>query len=157
MTANAYRTISILQFIRKFNRYLYKLTIINIVNMKLLTPQEIEVWYILPAVRRELAKIMISTKGMSQKQAAKVLYLTEPAISQYLKEKRGKDVKFNNAVQQEMKKSVDTILANPSPSSLISELQRILKVTKQNMILFSVHKKIDSSIPHDCNQCVKWW
>ena len=52
MTANAYRTISILQFIRKFNRYLYKLTIINIVNMKLLTPQEIEVWYILPAVRR---------------------------------------------------------------------------------------------------------
>jgi uncharacterized protein len=124
--------------------------------MKLLTPQEIEVWYILPSIRKELAKIMVE-KGLTQKQVAKKLHLTEPAISQYLKDKRAKDVSFNQKVHAELRKTVETLMKNDHPQALIFELQRILKVVKTEQILCIVHKKLDSSIPADCNQCSKWW
>ena len=65
-------------------------------------PQEVEVWYVLPAIRRELAKVM-KTKTVqradedgdkkehkiTQKEIAKMLGVTEPAITQYLLRKRG--------------------------------------------------------------------
>ena len=55
--------------------------------MKLM-PQEIEVRYILPALRKELA-IELS-KDMKQKEVANILNITQSALSQYHKEKRGK-------------------------------------------------------------------
>ena len=53
-------------------------------SLKQLMPQEIEVWYIIPAVRRELAKSMVKI-GLKQKQIAVTLGITEAAVSQYLK------------------------------------------------------------------------
>ncbi len=125
-------------------------------KIKLLTPQEIEVWYILPAIRKEFAKVMIE-KGLNQKETAKKLHLTEPAISQYLKDKRAKEIKFNPKVKAEIKKSVDNILKDSSTQVLIMELQKTLKVIKQEMILCDMHKKVDSTIPSNCDQCVKLW
>ncbi|MFH1405899.1 MAG: hypothetical protein ABIG52_01635 [Nanoarchaeota archaeon] len=52
-------------------------------------PQEIEVWYILPAIRKELV-LALKEKGHTQKEIASFLNVTEPAISQYTKEKRAK-------------------------------------------------------------------
>ncbi len=125
-------------------------------KIKLMTPQEIEVWYILPSIRKEFAKVMVE-KGMSQKDVAKKLHLTEPAISQYLKEKRANDVKFNAQVKSEVKKSVDKILKENSPHILICELQRMLSVVKQEMVLCDVHKKLDASLPANCDHCKKFW
>ena len=70
-------------------------------------PQEIEVWYIIPALRREFASIL-KEKGFPQKQIAEKLKLTESAVSQYLKLKRAKDLevaakkKYDYAIQTEL-------------------------------------------------------
>ena len=66
-------------------------------------PQEIEVRYILPAIRRELARIFIQEHNLSQKEAANVLGLTEAAISQYLHYKRAKEVVFSDIIVNEIR------------------------------------------------------
>lgn len=53
------------------------------------TPCEVVVWYVLPTIRRELAKELVDTYGMKQSQVAKMFGVTDAAISQYLKNKRG--------------------------------------------------------------------
>jgi len=55
-----------------------------------LLPQEIEVWYLIPVLRKELS-VSLKKKGLSQKEIADLLGLTPAAVSQYIKEKRGKD------------------------------------------------------------------
>ena len=68
-------------------------------------PQEIEVWYIIPAIRRELAKSMIKDLKITQKQVASIMEITEAAVSQYLHSKRAKEVVFTKAILEEIKKS----------------------------------------------------
>ena len=60
----------------------------------MITPQELEVWYILPAIRRELT-ISLKEEGLKQRQVAEILGVTEAAVSQYIKSKRAKAIKFN--------------------------------------------------------------
>jgi hypothetical protein len=45
-------------------------------------PQEIEVWYIIPAIRKELAKRLVQHHEVAQKDVAELLGVTEAAISQ---------------------------------------------------------------------------
>ncbi|HLC55710.1 MAG TPA: hypothetical protein VJJ23_00555, partial [Candidatus Nanoarchaeia archaeon] len=77
--------------------------------MKFDMPQEIEVWYIIPALRREFASIL-KEKGFPQKQIAEKLKLTESAVSQYLKLKRAKDLDFDSNIQKEIKLAVDRFI-----------------------------------------------
>ena len=50
-------------------------------------PQEIEVWYVLPAIRKELV-VTLKEKNLTQKKIAEFLNITEAAVSQYIKQKR---------------------------------------------------------------------
>ena len=53
--------------------------------------QEIEVRDIIPAIRREYAKAFVSI-GFSQRKTAKILNLTEAAVSNYIHDRRGSSV-----------------------------------------------------------------
>ena len=62
-------------------------------------PQEIEVWHIIPAIRKELV-VALKEKGNSQKKIADLLNLSEAAVSQYLKLKRAREIIFNADVKK---------------------------------------------------------
>ena len=64
--------------------------------MGLTFPCEIIGWQILPAVRREIARHLVVDKKMKRKVVAQKLGITEAAICQYLKAKRGGTHKFNS-------------------------------------------------------------
>ena len=57
--------------------------------MKLM-PQEIELWYIYPSLRKEIAKFMIKNHSLKQKEVADKLGVTKAAVSHYVNEKRSK-------------------------------------------------------------------
>ncbi len=59
-------------------------------------PCELIIWDILPAIRREFARILVEDFNLTQRETAKKLGVTESAVSQYMKFKRGKAVKFDN-------------------------------------------------------------
>ena len=50
-------------------------------------PCEMVVWYIIPAIRSELAKDLLKL-GMKQKKISELMDITQPAVSQYLTDKR---------------------------------------------------------------------
>ena len=116
-------------------------------------PQEIEVRYILPAIRRELAKVFISEHKKSQKQAANILGLTEAAVSQYIQSKRAKEVVFSENIVNEIKVSADRILADKNNRQrLIAEMYRISNLTTVRQILCDIHRAQSKELEH-CNVC----
>ena len=113
------------------------------------TPQEIEVWYILPALRRQLA-VCLKKEGMKQKDIALALNLTEPAVSQYLKRKRGEEISFSVDLTEEVSLSAKNIMKDRN--RLRSEVQKLLKKVKETKFICSVcHDHIKSA--EDCEIC----
>ena len=100
-------------------------------------PQELEVWYLLPAIRRELAKELMKL-GMNQSDVAKKLGTSRATITQYIKSKRAKEIIFDKNTQAEIKKCAKSI--SRSNPCLIEQMQHISKVAKQNKLLCKMHK-----------------
>ena len=116
-------------------------------------PQEIEVRYILPAIRRELARIFVEENKFSQKEAARILGLTDAAVSQYQHSKRAKDVIFSNDVVNEIRISAKKIIAEKaSKQRLIAEMYRISGLTKVRHILCDIHRAQSKELDN-CNVC----
>ncbi len=113
-------------------------------------PQEIEVWYILPAVRLEIAK-GLKKKGLSQQEISKKMYVTPAAISNYFKSKRASGMKFNKKVIKRIKEAVENIIGE---KCFIKEVQDILKIVKNTEYLCKVHKKY-ANMPVNCGACKK--
>lgn len=117
-------------------------------------PQEIEMWYLIPALRRELAKILISDFGMNQKQVSQTLGITESAVSQYLKSKRGSELKFSEEDIQKIR-GVAYNIVEKGNSHANEELYRLSMKFRGSNIICDFHKKSDSSIPKDCDLCLE--
>ena len=116
-------------------------------------PQEIEVRYILPAIRREIARILIEEHKFSQKETAKILGLTEAAISQYQHSKRAKDVVFSDKIVDEIKKSADKIVEDKNNKQrLIAEIYRISNLISVKHILCDIHRSQSKDL-ESCNIC----
>jgi predicted transcriptional regulator len=103
------------------------------------TPCEIIVWHILPAIRRELTKIMIEKHGLTQKEAAKKMGLTEAAISRYLTGKRAYLKMPNGEVKKEILKSVDR-LVNGGDTTVVMETCRICDILKAAGVIENIDK-----------------
>lgn len=118
-------------------------------------PQDIEVRYILPAIRRELARILIQEHKLSQKEAARILGLTEAAVSQYRHSKRAKEAVFSDKVVGEIKASADKILAEKdNKQSLVAEMYRISSLAMVRRVLCSIHRSQSKDLGN-CNVCFR--
>ncbi|MBN2367512.1 hypothetical protein JXC34_00710 [Candidatus Woesearchaeota archaeon] len=113
------------------------------------TPQEVQVWFVLPALRKEYVLAM-KKKGLKQKEIASILGLTEPAVSQYLKNKRGSEVCFTDNVLKEIAESSQAIIDNKT--DFRTEVQKILSHIKKTKFICKVcHDHIHTS--EDCKIC----
>jgi uncharacterized protein len=112
-------------------------------------PQEIEVWYVLPAIRRELS-LALKEQGCSQKKAALILQVTEPAISQYLKSKRAKKVVFDEESKKLISLAAERLIK--SPELLMPEIQNLCDFLKKRNVVCDLHKTM-SSLPEGCQAC----
>jgi uncharacterized protein len=111
-------------------------------------PQEIEVWYLMPAIRKELS-VSMHDMGMKQKRIAQILGLTPSAISQYIKDKRG-----NQALKEEFKIIInDAALQLSEGKPLIPIMKKLSEEARKMGILCELHKKYDPNIPRRCKLC----
>ncbi len=99
------------------------------VNRKLKSPQEVEVHYILPALRRDLS-FELKALGLEQKEIARLLGVSAPAVSQYITEKRGADVRFSDQIRVKIKASAARIAKSASPLVETQSLVRDIKLEK---------------------------
>jgi len=110
--------------------------------VKLLTPQEIEVYYIIPGIRSYLSRCM-KENGTNQSEIAELLMIDKATVSQYLSGKRGGKVKFDGGFEMEIRKSAELII---DKESLVRELQRLVVVARRNKTLCQVHKQVTGDI-----------
>lgn len=104
-------------------------------------PQEIEVWYIIPAIRGEFAREM-ERKGIKQAEIARKLNITRAAVSQYISKKRASEIKFDGAVKKKISEGVQKLIKGACP---IKEIQDICSYVKKNGHLCKIHCKIDKA------------
>ena len=114
-------------------------------------PQEIEVWYLVPALRREFARIFVEKHKLSQKKVAEILGVTEAAISQYLKSKRASQVSFSKKDQKKINDSSEEIIKKPE--NFMRILYNLCIVLRENKVVCDIHKNHDKTIPKNCDVC----
>jgi predicted transcriptional regulator len=112
-------------------------------------PQEIEVWYIIPSIRKELARQLTSEYKLSYEKAGRLLGITKAAVSQYLSNKRANNVKISKDVKIEVLKSAEIMVKDPKKA--VSEIQRILKYMKDTDFSCEVCKKYNKGVLEYCN------
>ncbi|TFG34470.1 hypothetical protein EU527_03395 [Candidatus Thorarchaeota archaeon] len=142
-------------------------------------PQEVEVWYVLPAIRKELAKIMktktvprIGEDGkkkdhkINQKEIARMLGVTEPAITQYLLKKkgirsRGDQIDIPQKFLHELDKSADAMInafeKHMSDEDMFEimtrEINRIIKIIRDDGAMCDFHRRFSAHVKDDCSAC----
>ena len=119
-----------------------------------LLPQEIEVWYIIPAVRKELARLLTKEHGLSYEKAGAALGVSKAAVSQYLSNKRANKIKLTPEVKKEVAKSAKVISENPKLA--LTEMQRILKFMKDHKCSCEVCKKYNKDVINFCGCSPKY-
>lgn len=113
-------------------------------------PQEIEVWYILPAVRKELV-LVLKEKNLSQKEIAQLLNVTESAISQYTKSKRAKEIVFNDKVKEFIKHSATKIKDSTTAYQQIRKICEFIRISKA---LCEIHMQMEKKLCN-CDICYR--
>ena len=116
-------------------------------------PCEIVVWYVLPMIRREVSKELVYTHGMTQAEVARRFGVTDAAISQYLKKKRGGNAVVDESplypqFQEEVKISAARIAEDKSDFS--NEMCRLCCVVKKSGLLAVIYKAQTGVAPPNC-------
>jgi predicted transcriptional regulator len=115
-------------------------------------PCELIVWYVLPSIRRELARELVENHNLSQAEVARRFGVTDAAISQYLKAKRGTSKEIENSGKyEEFKKEVEqSAVRIVNGSDIVTETCRICEVVKHNGMLVKVYEIHTGMKPPQC-------
>ncbi len=116
-------------------------------------PCELIIWDILPAIRREFARILVKDFNLTQREAAKKLGVTESAVSQYMKFKRGNAVKFDKKMVKEIGKAMKDVSESEKDSLLIEKTCSICALIRSYGILCKIHRA-DNAKLEDCDVCL---
>ena len=118
----------------------------------MILPQELEVFYVIPAIRRELA-LALKSGGLSQKKIAGIFGVTEACVSNYFKSKRANDVKFSPELKLMINDCAKSISAGKS--CFISSIEKVCREFKNAKCLCDLHKKIDNHLccSFNCGGC----
>ena len=116
-------------------------------------PCEMVVWYVIPAIRSELAKDLLKL-GMKQKTISELMDITQPAVSQYLTDKRGSGIEFNDDVKKLIQDFADDLNdGTATKADIISRTCYICKRIKTEDILWQIHSE-HGHVPADCKACL---
>jgi len=113
-------------------------------------PQEIEVWYIIPAIRRDLSKCFVQDFNMTYDKVGAILGISKAAVSQYLKNKRASKIKLHERVQKEAEKSCEVLVKKKS--NAVKEINRILEFIRKNKLAIEVCDKSTESRFEKCKE-----
>jgi len=116
-------------------------------------PQEIDVWYVLPALRKEIAKAWIKKHKLKQKECAKIFGITEAAVSQYMTSKRADEISFSKEELKIIKEYADKIIKDKK--SVHKHLYALCRKVHATGNICKLHRKKDGEVPHKCDLCMK--
>lgn len=114
-----------------------------------LLPQEVEVWYIIPKLRKEFATLFVNKHGLSYEAAGDILGISKAAVCQYLANKRANKINLSKEIKNEVAKSAKLIVEKRS--NAVIEINKILELMKNTKASCSVCKKYNKDVLKYCN------
>jgi hypothetical protein len=111
-------------------------------------PQEIEVWYIIPAIRKEFSRILTQKYKLTFEKTGEILGISKAAVSQYLKKKRAVKIKLPKEIKKEIEKSSEIIVKKNNLA--VREMLRILKLMRKKGCECNICKKYNKGVMKHC-------
>lgn len=105
---------------------------------------------IIPALRAMIVKELIDNYGMTQTEAAKKLGMTQAAISQYLKNIRGKRISFEKEIKKEIEDICKKIHAGVDHEKLMIEFCYLCKSVRERKLMCLPHKALYPKLENCC-------
>jgi len=124
----------------------------------MLVPCEVAVKCVLPVVRAMIANELMVKYNLKQAEVAKILGLSQPAVSLYHRKMRGKAITLEN--DAEVMKLVEDFAASLAQNNLshrdfILTFCRICQVIRAKGLLCEMHKTFDPLVDIDkCRICL---
>jgi len=113
-------------------------------------PQEIEAWYIIPAIRREVSKCLIREYKISYERVGNILGVSKAAISQYLKGKRASKIMLPKELDAKIGASCK--LFSKDKTDAVTEMNKMLLFIRQKELPCSVCGEIKDGVLNDCRE-----
>lgn len=113
-------------------------------------PQEIEVWYVIPAIRSWIARTLIEDFDASYERVGKILGVSRAAISQYVKGKRAAKIKLPNELGTKIMNSCKILIKDETKS--VDEINKILDHMRSRGLTFSVCGKLKEGVLDECSE-----
>ncbi|MBS7621823.1 hypothetical protein KEJ32_06915 [Candidatus Bathyarchaeota archaeon] len=124
----------------------------------MLLPCEVAVKSLLPPVRAALAKQLMTKHGLKQMEAAKLLGVSQPAISLYNKKMRGKalDLEKDKVIKRLIEGLADSLAKGGlSHEDFTLKFCEICKVARGKGLLCDMHKVLDPTFRIEkCGLCM---
>lgn len=120
----------------------------------MLVPCEVAVKCLLPSIRAMVAKELMAKHNLKQAEAAKLLGVSQPAVSLYYRKMRGKAIDLENdiGIGKLMENLADSLAGGGlSHKDFISKFCEICRMVRAKGLLCKVHKAFDPSI--DIEKC----
>jgi predicted transcriptional regulator len=124
----------------------------------MLVPCEIAVKCLLPPVRAMIAKTLTTKHNLKQIEAAKLLGISQPAISLYDRKMRGKamNLEKNPEITKLIENLADALVRGDlTHKDFIKRFCEICKATRAKGLLCQIHKTFDPAITLEkCELCL---
>ena len=114
---------------------------------------EIVVKEVLPGLRASLANKLLQ-KGLTQTEVAKILGVTQGAVSQYMRSIRGRQSLLikEKEIDNKINELANSIINSPDQAKIMIEFCNICKLMRKKKMLCSRHKEMFPFIS-DCSIC----
>jgi len=122
--------------------------------LPMILPEELASKSVIPAIRALVVKRLVEQHGMTQQEAAKLLGVTQPAVSKYLHEKRGAAIKLGgiDAIDQATGEIAELISSRKAQQvEVMSKIEAACDYVRKNRYMCDLHKKLEPSM--DINSC----
>ena len=130
------------------------------ITIVMLLPAEIETKTSIPALRALIAKKLIGTHKMNQKQAANSLGVTQAAISNYMRGTRGTggydnfDLGTFPKITGIVNQIAIMMVEEEEMSKIISKFNEACYIIRSHRMLCDTHKRLDPKLDVDnCHVC----
>jgi predicted transcriptional regulator len=125
----------------------------------MLTPSEVAVKSVIPALKRMVAKELVERYGFTQQKAATLLGVSQSAISRYDTRERGVaiDLESHPDVVENAKEIVEELVrCNLTGSALAKRIDDLTLYVIRHGYMCDFHSKVDPAIsPKDCEVCLE--
>jgi predicted transcriptional regulator len=115
----------------------------------LLLPDEIASKSVIPAIRAMVVRRLIKEHGMTQQQAARLLGITQPAVSKYVHKKRGIAIKLEgipNIDRAANRIAVLLVSGKAGQVQIMSKMNEVSMHVRKSRLMCELHRRLEPEL-----------